>query len=139
MLRTPETEESIDLLLRQWGESIWTFPEILLSPGKRITTYHYSAITAGQPVRTIIPKNQFSARCLATDDDRYQVRRLLDHYSGNLKLSDLELMTVALHCFSSRKTKGLFLAGDYSYALMGLLGHRPHISWSDSAFLAFAR
>jgi hypothetical protein len=137
MLRTPQPGESIEALLRQWGESIWTFPELLLSPGRRMTTYHYSG--EKQVVRTVVPKNQFSARCLATDDDRYQVRRLLDHYLGNLKLSDLELMTVALHCFSSRKAGSLFLAGDYSYALMGLLGHRPQISASDSAFLAFAR
>ncbi|KAI9147569.1 hypothetical protein HJFPF1_12595 [Paramyrothecium foliicola] len=137
LLRTPQGNESVDSLLTEWGQSIWTFPELLLSPGKNLTTYHYN--NGMQPVKHVTPKNQFSARCLATDDDRYQVRRLLDHYLGNLKLSDLELMTVALHCFSSRKTEGQFLPGDYSYALMGLLGHRPYVSQSDSAFLAFAR
>ncbi|CAP68206.1 uncharacterized protein PODANS_7_4710 [Podospora anserina S mat+] len=144
-------------LLSSWSQSIWTFPELLLSKGSTITCYYFSdheeepSAKASDPFRDssaspygtirkqIIPKNQFAARCLETSRDRYQVRRLIDHYSGNLKLSDLELTTVALECFSSRQAGTQYLPGDYSYALMGLLGRRPSVHRSDSAFLAFAR
>ncbi|KAI9162814.1 hypothetical protein HJFPF1_04407 [Paramyrothecium foliicola] len=139
LLRAPRTGETVEDPLGEWAESIWTFPELLLSPGTQITAFYFSNEKASQWERHVIPKNQFAARCLSTNDDRYQVRRLLDHYLGNLNLSDLELTTVALQCFSSRRNNSRFLSGDFSYALMGLLGRRPHISPSDSAFLAFAR
>lgn len=143
IVRSPESGESVEDPLREWASSIWTFPELLLSPETEFTTYYSSSATSpsSSPVirKKVIAKNQFSARCLVADEDRYQVRRLLDHYLGSLKLSDLELMAVALHCFSSRVTSSQFLSGDHTYALMGLLGHRPPICRSDSPFLAFAR
>ncbi|KAK4180188.1 putative 3-hydroxyisobutyrate dehydrogenase [Triangularia setosa] len=145
-------------LLSSWSQSIWTFPELLLSKGSTITCYYLSegeeepmspdiadlyhdspASQYGTIRKQVIPKNQFAARCLEASRDRYQARRLIDHYSGNLKLSDLELTTVALECFSSRQAGSQYLPGDYSYALMGLLGRRPPVHRSDSAFLAFAR
>ncbi|KAK0747328.1 hypothetical protein B0T21DRAFT_354094 [Apiosordaria backusii] len=145
-------------LLSSWSQSIWTFPELLLSKGSKITCYYVSegeeeplspdiadlyqdsaAPQYGTIRKQVIPKNQFAARCLEASRDRYQVRRLIDHYSGNLKLSDLELTTVALECFSARQAGSQYLPGDYSYALMGLLGRRPPVHPSDSAFLAFAR
>ncbi|KAH7132689.1 hypothetical protein EDB81DRAFT_904471, partial [Dactylonectria macrodidyma] len=139
LLRSPADGEFVEDLLREWTQSIWTFPELLLSPGRRLTTYYYGPTPESPWVKEIVSKNQLAARCLSTDEDRYQVRRLLDHYLGNLKMSDLELMTVALHCFSSRVTTHQYLPGDYSYALMGLVGRRPRVSPTDSAFLAFAR
>lgn len=139
MIRPPTEGESVEDVLREWTESIWTFPELLLSPRSCLSTYFHNSSLQLPYVREIIPKNQLAARCLSTDEDRYQVRRLVDHYLGNLKMSDLELMTVALHCFSSRVTSWEYLPGDYSYALMGLVGRRPRVSPTDSAFLAFAR
>ncbi|SCO92490.1 uncharacterized protein FRV6_16618 [Fusarium oxysporum] len=139
LLRSPADGEFVEDLLREWTQSIWTFPELLLSPGRHLTTYYYGPTPELPWVKEIVSKNQLAARCLSTDEDRYQVRRLLDHYLGNLKMSDLELMTVALHCFSSRVTRHQYLPGDYSYALMGLVGRRPRVSPTDSAFLAFAR
>ncbi|KAK4202133.1 putative 3-hydroxyisobutyrate dehydrogenase [Triangularia verruculosa] len=157
----PEHDSNKDplyALLSSWSQSIWTFPELLLSQGSTITCYYLSESEEepmspdvvdlyqdlsesqyGTVRKQVIPKNQFAARCLETSRDRYQVRRLIDHYSGNLKLSDLELTTIALECFSSRQAGNQYLPGDYSYALMGLLGRRPQIHRSDSAFLAFAR
>jgi hypothetical protein len=54
-----------DLMLQQWGERIWTFPEILLAPsGKDIKVY-----TRGddplQPI--IVAKNQFAAKVWKND------------------------------------------------------------------------
>lgn len=144
-LKAPSSEVSVEALLGAWAGSIWTLPELLLSPGKHFKVYYYSGSLEAREqglVTQSIPKNHFPARCLTENDDRYQVRRLLDHYLGSLRLSDLELMTVALKCFSSRTAGSddyLYLPGDYSYALMGLLSRRPNINPTDSAFLAFAR
>jgi hypothetical protein len=146
-LETPRPHEKVEDLLGFWASSIWTLPELLLSPGRRFRTYHYELERTPNSMvwrlrEHVMSKNQFAARCLKTDEDRHSVRRLLDHYLGNLRLSDLELTTVALQCFSSRSAGtdvAMFLNGDYSYALMGLLGRRPNINPSDTAFLAFAR
>lgn len=63
---------------------------------------------------------------------------MVDHYEGNLILSQLELVTLALECLHKRETTQYF-NGDHSYALMGLLRIRPKIDPSDTAFQAFAR
>ena len=63
---------------------------------------------------------------------------LIDHYEGNLILSSLELVTIALRCLHNRQ-KGFYLQGDMAYALMGLLRRRPSIVKTDTAFQAFAR
>jgi hypothetical protein len=42
----------------------------------------------------------------------------VDHYEGNLILSQLELVTLALECLHNRDT-WQYLPGDHSYALMG--------------------
>jgi polysaccharide pyruvyl transferase WcaK-like protein len=62
----------------------------------------------------------------------------VDHYEGNLILSQLELVTLALECLHRRETHQ-HLRGDHSYALMGLVRIRPKIDASDTAFQAFAR
>lgn len=64
--------------------------------------------------------------------------QLVDHYEGNMILSQLELVTLALECLHKRVTIQ-YLSGDHSYALMGLLRIRPKIDPTDSAFQAFAR
>lgn len=65
-------------------------------------------------------------------------RQLVDHYEGNLTLSRLELVILALKCLSQRRTSK-YLDGDLAYVLMGLLRRRPVIDHTDTEFQAFAR
>ncbi|KAJ8111526.1 hypothetical protein OPT61_g5899 [Boeremia exigua] len=128
------TINTTDLMLQQWGNRIWTFPEILLAPaGKDIKVYLRNSDFT-QPLR--IPKNQFAAK--VWKDDAHIARQLIDHYEGNLLLSQLELVTLALECLHKRRTYQ-YLPGDHSYALMGLVRIRPRIDPTDTAFQAFAR
>lgn len=136
----------MDSLLKAWAGSIWTLPELLLSPKRHFTAYHISGdqsdASAWLMTTHTVAKNRFAGSYSLSKTDGYRVRRLVDHYLGNLKLSDLELMTVALQCFSERAAGTVgeqYLPGDYSYAMMGLLSRRPHVNPFDSAFLAFAR
>lgn len=119
-------------LLREWGKRLWTFPEVLLSPAHAsITVYRRGDLH--QPIS--LTKAQ-----LAVDvwNDAGVSRQLIDHYEGNLILSRLELVTIALKCLNSRETYE-FLPGDHSYALMGLLLRHPRVDISDTSFQAFAR
>ncbi|KAH8712194.1 hypothetical protein GQ44DRAFT_830056 [Phaeosphaeriaceae sp. PMI808] len=123
-----------DLMLQQWGQRIWTFPEILLAPaGKDIKVYTRGSDLM-QPMQ--VAKNQFAAKVWKSD--AHIARQLVDHYDGNLILNQLELVTLALECLHKRQTIQ-YLPGDHSYALMGLLRVRPQIDPTDSAFQAFAR
>ena len=70
--------------------------------------------------------------------DKNVSRQLIDHYEGNLQLSRLELVILALECLHSRQ-HGKMLDGDHAYALMGLLRVRPEVDETDSDFQAFAR
>lgn len=125
---------SEDDLLAQWGSRIWTFPEVLLSPGTVITIY-----THGVQGHKVISKNEFAAKAWAgiDADDSSQ---LVNHYLGSLTLSRIELSTIALKCLFSRRTfEDGYRRGDHSYALMGLLRCRPPVEKDDSQFQAFAR
>lgn len=52
-------------MLQQWGNRIWTFPEILLAPaGKDIKVYLRDSDLM-QPLS--VPKNQFAARVWRED------------------------------------------------------------------------
>lgn len=119
-----------DERLKEWGTRMWTFPEVLLSPGREIAIY-----TAGQDSPWVLPKNQFASKVWA---DAPVSKQLIDHYLGNINLSRLELSVLALQCLWSRQTTE-YLPGDQTYALMGLLRVRPQIDVSDSPFQAFAR
>lgn len=144
-VREPGAGESIHTLLRAWAGSIWTLPELLLSPDRDFKAYHFIQHHRGvEPVvmKHTIAKNRFASAYALSPADGYRVRRLIDHYLGSLRLSEIELLTVALQCFSSRTAGSVgeqYLPGDYSYAMMGLVSRRPHINPFDSAFLAFAR
>lgn len=119
-------------LLKEWGRRMWTFPEVLLSPGKQIRVY-----TRGGDLRApmIISKNQFAGRVWSDADDS---RQLIDNYIGDLGLSRLEESVIALRCLYRRQATQ-YLDGDQAYALMGLLRLRPQIDRTDSSFQAFAR
>lgn len=140
---------STDAMLQQWGNRIWTFPEILLAPRNSDIQVYVRGSDLLQPFR--IAKNQFAAKVWRADAHiARQVSlpfftsrtlltvQLIDHYEGNLILNQLELVTVALECLHQRRTYQ-YLPGDHSYALMGLVRIRPGIDHTDSAFQAFAR
>lgn len=124
------TARSTEQMLQQWGSRMWTYPEVLLSPSSDIKVY----TRGGKNVKTYA-KRQFAATVWT---DAVISRQLIDHYEGNLLLSRLELVTLALMCLHSRETSE-YLPGDHSYALMGLLRLRPKVDSTDSAFQAFAR
>ena len=119
--------------LKEWGDRIWTMPELLLYTGnKPIFVYDQ---TKPLDQRYEVPRRELWDK--VWKDVTYS-GQLIDHYEGSLTLSPLELVTVALQCLPERKTTE-YLKGDMSYILMGLLRQRPDIVRSDSAFQAFAR
>ena len=118
--------------LRQWGTRVWTLPEVLLIPGHSDILIYARHANIHEPMR--MPKHNFATIW----EDTPISRELIDHYEGNLILSSLELVTIALNCLHNRQ-KGFYLPGDMAYALMGLLRRRPAIVKSDTAFQAFAR
>ncbi|KAK3936410.1 hypothetical protein QBC46DRAFT_419300 [Diplogelasinospora grovesii] len=128
------SHETTDTLLAQWGTRMWTFPEVLLSPGQSIPVY-----TRGSNLRNplIVSKNQFAGRVWG-ELDGTRSRQLTDHCLGNLGMSHLELAVTALKCLYDRDTTE-HLPGDQAYALMGLLRMRPQIDQTDTPFQAFAR
>ncbi|KAH7120254.1 hypothetical protein B0J13DRAFT_567684 [Dactylonectria estremocensis] len=117
--------------LKEWGERVWTLPEILLAKGDSVSVY-YSL--RGDGKIESVSKSMFP---IVAWDDAIQSRQLIDHFT-NLHLSRLELINIAVECLMSRNLKPLH-AGDRSYALMGLLRIRPPIDGTDTSFQAFAR
>lgn len=121
-------------LLAQWGSRIWTFPEVLLSPGLEITVYNRDVESY-----EVISKSQFAAVAWA-NIDAADSSQLVSHYLNSIELSRIELSVIALKCLFSRSTnKDGYYNGDHSYALMGLLRCRPQVDETDSQFQAFAR
>lgn len=124
---------SMDQWLQEWGTRLWTLPEILLcSPERRVKLY---AVGGPNPPEEVAKRN-IAARSVWPDAK--QVRQLVDHYESSIHLTPLELVSIALECFSWRQTDQ-FNNGDISYALMGLLRRRPAVDKSDTGFEAFAR
>ncbi|KAJ4101004.1 hypothetical protein NW769_010663 [Fusarium oxysporum] len=121
-------------LLREWGSRMWTFPEVLLSPGRTISVYTRDG-NLQSPL--VVAKNQFAA-LVWTYMDSDVARHLIDHYLGSISLSRLEQAVLALKCLYSRHTTE-YLPGDQAYALMGLLRLRPQVDRTDTAFQAFSR
>lgn len=126
----PETPSPSDSL-REWGERIWTFPEVLLAKGNTISVFD---LKKNRRQLESIAKAKFPIR--VWNDPDYS-RQLIEHFT-NLHLSRLELVKVAVECLMNRAFKPMY-AGDRSYALMGLLRLRPPIDRNDSSFQAFAR
>ena len=122
-------------LLRVWGRRLWTFPEVLLAPlGEPIRVYRRGDEDRTGPSYSL-QKNQFAAEVW---DDAPKSRQLIDHFEGTLRLSRLQLVKSALECLFSREYT-TYAQGDHTYALQGLLLHRPEVDLDDSAFQAFAR
>jgi hypothetical protein len=123
----PEKPRGTDSL-KEWGDRVWTLPEIILSKGDSV-----SVVLDGRPAFTI-PKMDFASLAWRSPESS---RQLLDHFTS-LHLSRLELVKIALECVMDRKLTHTY-PGDHSYALMGLLRVRPPIDETDSSFQAFAR
>lgn len=114
--------------LREWGERVWTLPEIILSRGDSV-----SVVEEDHPPYAI---DKMAFASLAWDNPESS-RQLLDHFTS-LYLSRLELVKIALECVMDRSLNPMH-SGDRSYVLMGLLRVRPPIDENDSSFQAFAR
>jgi hypothetical protein len=126
-----ERVTDISELLVQWGRRMWTFPEVLLSPGDEIAIYKRGS----EEKPLVVSKSQFAGQVWG---DAVEARQLADHYLGTLVLSRLELAVIGLRCLYRRETTQ-YLPGDQAYALMGLLRMRPEVDKTDSPFQAFAR
>ena len=120
------------MALREWGTRVWTLPEVLLIPSN--SDIHVYARNADMNAPMTVHKRNFATLW----EDAPISRELIDHYEGNLILSPLELVTIALQCLHNRQ-KGFYLPGDMTYALMGLLRRRPTVVKTDTAFQAFSR
>ncbi|KIW19459.1 hypothetical protein PV08_00031 [Exophiala spinifera] len=121
-------------LLKDWGTRMWTLPEALLAP-KDNPIRIYNTSTGVVNLVKELPKKDLAA---IVWEDTALTRQLVDHYEGNLTLSRLELVILALKCLSQRRTSK-YLDGDLAYVLMGLLRRRPFVDHTDSEFQAFAR
>ncbi|KAI4227053.1 MAG: hypothetical protein LQ349_006783 [Xanthoria aureola] len=129
-------------LLHEWGDRVWTLPELLLSPERDIEIYTLNrSLDSAQQLEQCLNNSpdQIDRRNFARFwEDESIVGQLLDHYEGSVILSPLELVATALKCLGRRHTTQ-YLPGDLSYSLMGLLRQRPNARKDDSAFQAFAR
>lgn len=135
----PYDDEVYDTALQEWGDRVWTMPELLLYTGNQdISIYkHNNKKSPKEPLDEPreIPRRELWSE---TWSDTVLSGQLLDHYENSLVLSPLELVTVALRCFYGRQHKE-YKEGDMSYALMGLLRQRPNVVITDNGFQAFAR
>ena len=121
-------------LMRSWGSRMWCFPEALLGPKDQPVTMYRAEGSSISLVRTA-DRRQLPAILWK---DAPLTRQLVDHYEGNITLSRLELVILAMKALSTRETSQ-HLPGDLAYILMGLLRRRPHVDRTDSLFQAFAR
>lgn len=141
IITTSDAQESDLQALKDWGNRVWTIPEILLSQGSEVTWVHMASETdAGDEAdASVNGRKDLSKVHLAQRawHDASEARQLVEHFT-NLHLSRLELSSIALQCLQRRVLKQKH-PGDRSYALMGLLRLRPLIDSEDSAFQAFAR
>ncbi|KAL4737205.1 hypothetical protein BDV11DRAFT_216837 [Aspergillus similis] len=122
-------------MLQHWGERIWTFPEVLLSPSTHPIAIYTRTGDMANP--TYLHKRNFPAVAWT---DAPVSRQLIDHYEGSVLLSPLELVSLALQCLSSRAHNTVpYFPGDLTYVLMGLLRLRPRVNGRHSAFQEFCR
>jgi hypothetical protein len=116
--------------LAQWGNRMWTLSEALLSRNDLIK---FCAVDG-----TYVEMDRISLANDVWEND--QAGRLLaEHFSKNLTLSRLELVSLGIQALSARKTQALYADADLAYALMGLLNHRPRANPYDNLFQALAR
>ncbi|KAH0436025.1 hypothetical protein CcaCcLH18_04558 [Colletotrichum camelliae] len=131
----PYSHDKITPWLRQWGSRLWTLSELLLCPSEnRIQLYILGDDSEPKPM---MAKRNFAERAW---DDAAVVNELVSHFEGTATLTPVNLIQVALECFSRRQTDQ-FSHGDIAYATMGLfpIRQRPQIDKRDTGFQAFAK
>ncbi|QKX63318.1 uncharacterized protein TRUGW13939_10488 [Talaromyces rugulosus] len=143
--------------LETWGQRIWTMPEVLLAVGKiAYCTCSPDVEETGELNSEIhdVDLNEFydsfwhDTRPTEKDDEDV-VGLLVKHYSGSLKLTDLQLFTCAVQALARRftsergkenpKTIEGYTTTDVAYAAMGLMAYRITPNKADDNFQAIAR
>lgn len=71
-----------DLMLQQWGQRIWTFPEILLAPAGKDVKVYMRGSDLLRPM--LVAKNQFAAK--VWKGDAHIARQVCIHYCCNRDL-----------------------------------------------------
>jgi len=126
-----DLSSATDRALKGWGSRLWTMPEILLcKAGQKVPVF-----SRDRP--DVVEYRKQNLGYLAWSDWE-ETMKLVDHYEGSVRLTQLELISTA-HGVLRSSAVAPFGQGDYAYALMGLLRQRPKIVKSDTDFLAFAR
>ena len=132
-------DEDNSTYLQEWGDRVWTMPELLLYTGHHSICVYQSGkfqlsnMADDQPRQ--IPRRELWSKVWS---DHAYSGQLIDHYESSLILSPLELATTALLCLHTRNLKE-YKKGDRAYAMMFLLRQRPNVVTTDSDFQAFAR
>lgn len=119
--------------LLEWGQRLWTLPEALLCPSNHGIAIYLAG--KDEPKLEVIDKRNLAVYVW---EDASTVSQLIDHYEGSVRLSQLELISIALESFQRRQTAPRMRA-DAIYALMGLMRERLSVRPDDTAFQAFAR
>ncbi|KAL2801659.1 hypothetical protein BJX63DRAFT_416806 [Aspergillus granulosus] len=131
----PSSSPSMRSMLQHWGQRIWTFPEVLLSPTDLPIAIYVRREDPQKP--HVMLKRNFPDAAWA---DAPISRQLVDHYEGSIVLSPLELVTIALQCLTLRAHNTIeHFQGDLTYVLMGLLRRRPQVNTKHTAFQEFCR
>lgn len=120
----------------EWGSRVWTFPEALLSTDRVI--YFSSPDARDTKTKLQLTDDVWNDSYEASSEDDQPTRLLVEHFSGVLTLSRLELFSVALEALS-RKKRSSFFKADLAYALMGLMNHRIQLTGNESLFEGLAR
>ncbi|KAJ5054505.1 uncharacterized protein L3040_000777 [Drepanopeziza brunnea f. sp. 'multigermtubi'] len=131
-------------LKQEWGSRMWTLPEALLAPGDAI---YWCTPTDDSFKMTTMKKVEMTGSvwedCAQDSDseDGGPTRLLAEHFTGQLTLSRLEILSSAIAALSDRFTNNYqaFAKADVAYALMGLLHYRIEKDADDTLFQAIAR
>ncbi|KAI9847911.1 MAG: hypothetical protein M1837_001428 [Sclerophora amabilis] len=138
--------EVSDARIREWGNRMWTLPEVLLAADDKIVVF------SPKEQKTMTKTDIAGTAWLATwsdpngqtyiNDEQVETTRLLaEHYTKTATLSRLELISAALGALRFRyiQSDDPSRKADLAHALMALLQHRPRMDPTDDEFQALAR
>jgi len=132
-----------------FGQRLWCLPEVLLCRNHQIllctpNLQGSEMVDATEMVNIMEMVHRAWAvrlsnnKQIVSDGNEENFRLLVEHYTGTVTLSRLELIQVALTALLSRDWHN-FQRGDIAYALMTLLSKRPRMDPSDTEGQALAR
>ncbi len=129
-------------LKQEWGSRMWTLPEGLLAPGDSV--YFCTPFEDTFKVTSMNKVEMTSAVWEDPDvdgEDGGPTRLLAEHFTGQLTLSRLEILSSATAALGERFQHNYHSEsrGDIAYALMGLLHYRIEKDVNDTLFQAIAR